>query len=77
MSQHRPTCRNCRTTMEEGWVADKSHANSVDQAKWVAGEPQHQKWLGMNMGITTKGKKQFDVTVWRCDKCGLLESYAL
>lgn len=77
MSQHQPNCRNCRISMDEGWVADRGHGNSVQQSKWVDGEPQMQSWLGIKWGPTVKGHKELKVTVWRCSKCGLLESYAL
>ena len=77
MSQHAPNCRHCRTAMDEGWVADRGHGNSVTESKWIEGEPHHQRWLGVDWGISTKGKKSHEVTVWRCPKCGLLESYAL
>jgi hypothetical protein len=77
MPTNTPNCRNCRTAMDEGWVADRHHNNSVSESKWVEGEPQHQRWLGIDFGITMKGKVTHEVTVWRCAKCGLLESYAL
>lgn len=76
MPTNPPTCRHCRVALEEGWVADRGHANQLQQAKWTEGEPQMQRWLGINWGPTTKGKKQHDVSVWRCPQCGLLESYA-
>ncbi|MBL8863288.1 MAG: hypothetical protein JNK02_14925 [Planctomycetes bacterium] len=77
MSTKRPTCRHCRQSMDAGWIADRGHGNSVAEAKWIEGEPRHQRWLGIDWGLTTKGTKQLEVTVWRCPQCGLLESYAL
>ena len=76
MSTRKPSCRNCRAPMEEGWIADRGHGNQVTQEKWTQGEPEMQRWLGITWGPKTKGKKQFDVTAWRCPQCGMLESYA-
>jgi hypothetical protein len=63
--------------MDAGWIADRGHGNAMQRAKWIEGEPQMQRWLGITWGPTTKGKQQHEVTVWRCPRCGNLESYAL
>ncbi|MCY2960564.1 MAG: hypothetical protein NTY35_10405 [Planctomycetota bacterium] len=73
-----PNCRNCRSAMDEGWIADQGrHHSTVFEPKWIEGEPHHQRWMGIDWGITTKDAKQHAVTTWRCPRCGLLESYAL
>jgi hypothetical protein len=76
MSTKTPNCRTCREPMEEGWIADHGHANVLREPKWIEGEPQLQRWLGINWGPSAKGKKQLVVTAWRCPRCGMLESYA-
>ena len=77
MSRTTPTCVRCRVTMDEGYLSDRGHHNSRTQAEWIEGQPEVQKWLGMlEVGIRTKGKKVLKVSVYRCPRCGLLESYA-
>jgi hypothetical protein len=71
-----PNCHTCRTAMEEGFLLDRGHANSADVAKWVEGPPEMGRWLGMNTGIKTKEREMLPVAVYRCPRCGLLESYA-
>ena len=71
-----PTCGRCREPMVEGFVMDRGHGNHKEQAQWIEGPPEEMKWLGMNLGLKTKGKKMLKVSVWRCPRCGLLESYA-
>jgi hypothetical protein len=63
--------------MEEGYLADHAHANALSQAEWVEGAPEMQHWLGMKVGLKTKGHPIRKITVWRCPRCGLLEHYAL
>ena len=56
--------------MEEGFLIDRGHHNSVAQPEWTAGQPQ-KTWLG----IRVKGDK-YPATTYRCPRCGLLQSYA-
>lgn len=70
---HTPTtCLRCQGPMEPGFVVDRGHANSQQQQQWVEGAPERSFWTGLK----TKGKEQHTVTTYRCDRCGLLESYA-
>jgi hypothetical protein len=57
--------------MEEGFVLDRTHGGG-DAAKWVSGAPEKSFWSGIRL----KGRAQYDVTAWRCRRCGYLESYA-
>jgi hypothetical protein len=41
-------------------------------AGWVAGEPEASRWFPVRM----KGRKAVTIVTWRCNHCGLLESYA-
>jgi hypothetical protein len=58
--------------MEEGFLADRGDANMVKPARWVDGTPERSFWTGTK----TRGKEQYRVTTFRCDRCGYLESYA-
>ena len=62
--------------MDEGFLMDRGHHNSQSQLEWIEGPPEESTWLGMKTGLKTKGKKVIKVSVWRCPRCGLLESYA-
>ena len=41
-------------------------------SRWIEGAPE-KGWLG---GMKLKGRRALDVSVWRCIRCGFLESYA-
>ncbi len=71
------SCRSCKSQMEEGYVADRAHANAVAQSQWIEGRPETHTWLGMNLGVKTKGHPMRKIIVWRCPRCGLLEHFAL
>jgi hypothetical protein len=57
--------------MEEGFVQDTSQ-HEVRVERWIEGQPEKSFWRG----VKTKDKRQFDVTTWRCSRCGYLEAYA-
>lgn len=40
-------------------------------ASWVAGAPRKHWLLGLKLP-----RKPINIQVWRCSRCGLLESYA-
>ena len=65
-------CPRCRSSMSEGFVLDRGDHNALAQQRWIEGEPQKSFWLGLK----TKGREAFQVTTYRCDSCGYLESYA-
>lgn len=64
-------CPKCRSRMERGFLRD-SHQHQVRTARWFEGEPE-KSFFG---GLKTKGKRTYDVTTYRCGRCGYLESYA-
>lgn len=64
-------CPKCRARMEEGFVLDSSRYG-IGVSRWVEGTPEKSLWHGMK----TKGKRQMDVTTYRCTRCGYLELYA-
>ncbi|HYD52189.1 MAG TPA: PF20097 family protein [Gemmatimonadaceae bacterium] len=65
-------CPRCDGTMEAGFVLDAAHYNQPTTQKWVEGPPERSFWSGLK----TKDRDMFAVTTYRCDGCGLLESYA-
>lgn len=68
-----PQCPHCRLAMEEGFLADRGEANQVKPLRWVDGPPERSFWLGTK----TRGKEQYQVTAFRCGRCGRLELYAV
>jgi hypothetical protein len=59
--------------MEAGFVIDRGSHDSIDRQKWVEGAPEKSFWTGLK----TKGRDSYPVTTFRCERCGLLESYAV
>jgi hypothetical protein len=57
--------------MEEGFLLDHTHGGQV-AANWVSGPPEKSFWTG----VKTRGKEKLAVSVFRCERCGYLESYA-
>jgi hypothetical protein len=66
-----PECPRCRSRMTEGFVIDNGYGTRT-VAEWIEGTPQTSFWTGLK----TKGRRKLKVQSWRCDRCGLLESYA-
>ena len=65
-------CPRCRGNMSEGFILDRGDSNSRNLQNWVEGEPVKSFWTGLQ----TKDRDKFEVSTWRCDRCGYLESYA-
>jgi hypothetical protein len=57
--------------MSEGFLRDHTYGASM-VTEWVAGPPERSLWGGVKTGDRT----HLRVTVYRCDLCGYLESYA-
>ena len=55
-----------------GVVVDRGHMSVRMVPTWVAGALQ-KGWLG---GLKIKGGRELPVVTYRCESCGLLESYA-
>ena len=76
MSSSTPNCLRCRTAMEGGFLLDRGHGNSQNQAEWVEGEPEQRKIFGLPAGLKTSKDDILKVVTYRCPRCGMLESYA-
>ena len=68
-----PNCSKCDAVMEEGFILDRGHYNSLKQLVWIEGKLDVSRWTG---GLKTKDRLAFTVITFRCPNCGLLESYA-
>ena len=71
-----PVCRNCRVSMEIGNVLDREHAGQLHLQLWSPGKARERKFLGLRIGYARNEGESIRVVVWRCPRCGLLESYA-
>jgi len=45
-------------------------------AEWVEGAPEVARFLGMNAGLSEKGRARLPIVTLRCVGCGLLRFYA-
>ena len=57
--------------MQEGYQLDQTHGGRVP-AEWVEGKPQRSFWVGVKLD----GHDHREIQVFRCERCGYLESYA-
>jgi hypothetical protein len=57
--------------MAPGFVLDRDSNSSNKASRWIEGPPE-KHWYGLKI----RGKAQFEVTTFRCPRCGFLESYA-
>jgi hypothetical protein len=67
-----PECPKCHRSMRAGYLLDLRHHDRRGQARWVEGPPEKSFWKGLE----TSRRRVLPVTTWRCERCGLLESYA-
>ena len=59
--------------MSSGFLIDRGYGTE-EVATWQGGEPRKAWWL---FGSIRKGDaERREVNSWRCDRCGLLKSYA-
>ena len=58
--------------MEPGYILDEGQGGTRKVGTFVAGPPKKSFWTGLSL----KGKDRLDVTTYRCQRCGYLESYA-
>ena len=68
-----PKCPRCGGPMEQGFVLDRAHGDSMRTQEWLEGEPVKSFWSGLK----TKGREKHPVRTFRCERCGYLESYAI
>lgn len=70
MTTRAPRCPKCTSSMEEGFVLSERHGMPA-VTTWAAGAPV-KGWFGVKAP-----RKPLEIRTWRCQRCGLLESYAL
>lgn len=58
--------------MEEGALTVKDSNGGRGAAQWLEGVPERSLFRG----IKTSGRKLLTVKSFRCNRCGLLETYA-
>ncbi|MFN2563693.1 MAG: PF20097 family protein [Gemmatimonadaceae bacterium] len=73
MPPDRQECPKCGRRMQVGYFLDSKHGERRGLTEWVDGTPERSFWMGLKI----KGHYVLPVTVYRCERCGLLESYAL
>ena len=66
-----PRCLHCETKMDPGFIPDATYGGNAQQ-KWERGVPVTSFWTGLKVNK----KALIPVVVYRCPKCGALESYA-
>jgi hypothetical protein len=64
------TCVKCGGRMVQGVTIDKDQGMR-GVSSWLEGAAV-KGWFGVKLG----GRKPLDIETWRCNRCGLLESYA-
>ncbi len=70
MATGRPNrCPRCDGSMTEGVIIDNSYGEKKVSA-WAEGRPE-KRWYGLKFP-----KKVREITSFRCNRCGYLESYA-
>lgn len=69
-------CGECGGTMRTGYIADRADYSVTAQSYWVEGEPEVTRFLGLNAGLNVKDRALYNIVTLRCEKCGLLKSYA-
>lgn len=72
MSKKSLACPKCKGEMNEGFVLDRGDLEMRHPSLWVAGAPEKSLWLGTKI----EGRESFQISSYRCEKCGYLESYA-
>lgn len=64
------TCAQCGGRMEQGFIPEATrHSNGPSE--WIEGPPE-KGWAGLKL----RGKRRLAVETYRCQRCGVLESYA-
>jgi predicted nucleic-acid-binding Zn-ribbon protein len=64
-------CPKCEGKMSTGIIVDQTYGGALPE-QWQPGEAQKSFWTGLKQDK----KAQLQVTTWRCERCGYLESYA-
>jgi len=67
----RKDCPKCAASMTAGFVLDADQNGGKKVSRWIEGAPD-KRWYGLKV----RGKPQFDIESYRCNRCGYLENYA-
>ena len=65
-------CPKCDGAMEQGFEIPGPSGHTVRPDEWVEGTPERSFWSGTKLS----GTERYQITTYRCDRCGYLESYA-
>lgn len=68
----RQQCVKCGGAMEEGFEISGPSGHALKPDEWVEGPPESSFWTGTKLS----GKERRHIAVYRCERCGYLESYA-
>ena len=68
-----PKCASCDGSLEEGFLLDRRRGLSAYVGQWVAGAPEKQL---LPNRVKFRDKRRFQVTAWRCTKCGAVQLFA-
>ena len=67
-------CSECGGTMQKGFITEDIGIwpRTYDASYWVEGITEFS-FLGY---LKTKGKKQYNIYAYRCERCGFMKFYA-
>ena len=71
-----PTCTDCGGTMQMGYIVDRADFSVLRPACWVEGVPEPFSSRLPDAGLNVNNRAQYAVLTLRCERCGLLKSYA-
>jgi predicted nucleic-acid-binding Zn-ribbon protein len=63
-------CPKCGSPMTTGYLLDQGDLPKI--TGWIEGPPEKSFWKVLKL----KGKRRFEITADRCERCGFLELYA-
>jgi hypothetical protein len=66
-----PTCPDCRTEMERGFVPD--HYATTIRSHWHPGAGDEKTFFG---NLKLDSEKMIPIVAYRCPQCGALKLYA-
>ena len=73
MRDETPECLRCKRKMSLGYTLSSDQHKATRMIPfWVEGTPVKSFW----QGYMIKNRRVMSTVTYRCEKCGLLESYA-
>jgi hypothetical protein len=69
-------CGECGGTMQMGYIVDRADYSVLRPACWVEGVPEPVSSGLPDAGLNVHNRAQYAVLTLRCERCGLLKSYA-